>query len=405
MDPLCARKFYSIESLKCAGVRLQTFVDWPVKWLNPIDLVEDGFYYLRNSDYCLCAFCYCIVGAWIVGDTPRRRHKMINQDCAFIRGKRSDNVSLEVSEIAFKYGLEFVSHKIELGNKKISDSSGAPPKEDLGLIKFRKSLNPGLVTYKCRLETFDMTWPGSVKQTSHELAEAGFFYCGISDHVCCYHCACGIRNWRPEDDPWTLHARCSPECAYIILARGKEFVKNARLTIPLPIKPIDNDLINILMESMDKFKHLIHQKLIPVESIRYALSEYLKESRDLLPFIIQSRCLEIVLRYMQEGTDIYLRVRDLIYEAVDDKKEQEVTLEDLGLKTLPETCTNTVENKDCTEQSWEEDILCRVCMDKNINIVILPCKHMVTCSGCLLALKCCPICRGNILYIINPIAS
>ncbi|KAF7678012.1 putative inhibitor of apoptosis, partial [Astathelohania contejeani] len=77
---------------------------------------------------------------------------------------------------------------------------------------------------------------------------------------------------------------------------------------------------------------------------------------------------------------------------------------------LNTTTTNTAKigkNKmvddDCINFFLERT--CKICMDKKINVIILPCKHMVICSTCLLSLQNCPICRQDILYIITPIIS
>jgi len=48
-----------------------------------------------------------------------------------------------------------------------------------------------------------------------------------------------------------------------------------------------------------------------------------------------------------------------------------------------------------------EDSLCRICMDKPLNCVLLPCAHVVGCLDCINKLpeKICPICRKNIHQI------
>lgn len=40
---------------------------------------------------------------------------------------------------------------------------------------------------------------------------------------------------------------------------------------------------------------------------------------------------------------------------------------------------------------------CKICLDRQADIVILPCKHVAVCSQCALQIKDnCPICRGII---------
>lgn len=45
------------------------------------------------------------------------------------------------------------------------------------------------------------------------------------------------------------------------------------------------------------------------------------------------------------------------------------------------------------ERLQNEKILCRVCFEEQINIVLLPCRHHILCSSCCEKCKRCPICR------------
>ncbi|XP_031387623.1 uncharacterized protein LOC116200835 isoform X2 [Punica granatum] len=45
------------------------------------------------------------------------------------------------------------------------------------------------------------------------------------------------------------------------------------------------------------------------------------------------------------------------------------------------------------ERLQNEKILCRVCFEDQINMVLLPCRHHVLCSSCCEKCKRCPICR------------
>ncbi|KAI3513276.1 hypothetical protein L1887_20605 [Cichorium endivia] len=58
------------------------------------------------------------------------------------------------------------------------------------------------------------------------------------------------------------------------------------------------------------------------------------------------------------------------------------------------------EIKKISQQEYEtlqnEKILCRVCFEREISIVLLPCRHWALCSMCSEKCKKCPICRVNI---------
>ncbi|XP_057478497.1 uncharacterized protein LOC130765908 isoform X1 [Actinidia eriantha] len=48
------------------------------------------------------------------------------------------------------------------------------------------------------------------------------------------------------------------------------------------------------------------------------------------------------------------------------------------------------------EKLQNEKVLCRVCFEQQINIVLLPCRHHILCSTCCEKCKRCPICRVSI---------
>ncbi|KAK6925218.1 hypothetical protein RJ641_009544 [Dillenia turbinata] len=45
------------------------------------------------------------------------------------------------------------------------------------------------------------------------------------------------------------------------------------------------------------------------------------------------------------------------------------------------------------ERLQNEKVLCRICFEKEICVVLLPCRHRILCSGCCEKCKKCPICR------------
>ena len=41
-------------------------------------------------------------------------------------------------------------------------------------------------------------------------------------------------------------------------------------------------------------------------------------------------------------------------------------------------------------------MLCKICLDREVKIVFLPCGHLVACQICASAMRECPVCRGHI---------
>jgi hypothetical protein len=44
----------------------------------------------------------------------------------------------------------------------------------------------------------------------------------------------------------------------------------------------------------------------------------------------------------------------------------------------------------------EDKDLCKICLDSEANMLMLPCRHLCACSDCAAALTACPICRTAI---------
>ena len=53
----------------------------------------------------------------------------------------------------------------------------------------------------------------------------GMSVSGTNDQVRCFYCGGGLRHWEPGDDPWIEHARWFPQCGYVRLVKGDEFVQ------------------------------------------------------------------------------------------------------------------------------------------------------------------------------------
>lgn len=41
----------------------------------------------------------------------------------------------------------------------------------------------------------------------------------------CFCCNQGLEHWDPHDEPWTEHIKFSPTCSYVLLSKGKNFIK------------------------------------------------------------------------------------------------------------------------------------------------------------------------------------
>nr|BDT62997.1 MAG: baculoviral IAP repeat-containing protein [Trachysalambria curvirostris nimavirus] len=330
-----SKTFLSYDSLRYEKERLETFIDWPIEWLNPADLSADGFYYLRTADHCACIFCRGVVGAWEVGDTPRGEHQRHFPHCTFIRGKPVGNVPIIHSNILARLPVQenepqnqATTHKpgADICGTPIFVTGGSPNKTDIslaaiGLPQYSGPKRRDFITTESRMGSF-VGWPERVSQRPTDLAEAGFFYCGLSDHVRCFHCGNGLRNWEEDDIPWNEHATYYPECNFVLLKKGQDFIDKVRREKPPyaliapAVKPTinkyaattvlgsgsaahwslsDHDLDRLM--DLDTVRHVLAMGF-PTHIVRAVLRDRVKETG--MPYFNTQPYIEAVLQKLEE---------------------------------------------------------------------------------------------------------
>jgi len=91
----------------------------------------------------------------------------------------------------------------------------------LGIIAHSGPAHKNYVTEQARLSTYS-TWPPALPQRPQELAQAGFFYTGLSDQVKCFYCDGGLESWEKQDDPWSEHQKWFSDCTFVKMMRSSE---------------------------------------------------------------------------------------------------------------------------------------------------------------------------------------
>ncbi|XP_047468552.1 baculoviral IAP repeat-containing protein 3-like [Penaeus chinensis] len=292
------------------------------------------------------------------------------------------------------------------------------------------------------------------KPSPELLVEAGFYHTGISDHVQCFHCGVGLRNWEWDDDPWELHAKWNPDCIYVKLINK---VRVEESYIPLKgtfnISQDQHDRLEITKQDwnnllgLDYTRNLIIQGF-PVIAVRDALRDQILQTG--IPFSSEVECVSAVRTKIESYKNIdrndnddianlkpeclvnyqtvyaVMRFTQMItkkkYESsypIDNTEDpiylfkQSTFISNID-PNIPEygheiffklpypdhRYNYHLENK---HDHTDEKRLCKVCMTDEVDVVILPCDHMVCCAKCLLTQSKCPICRGTIEKVVKPI--
>ncbi|GAB6032528.1 Baculoviral IAP repeat containing [Chamberlinius hualienensis] len=249
------RVWPNYESMNKESERVKTFKGWPVTFIRLEDMARAGFVYLKQEDRVQCVYCYGIVGQWEEGDNPFQDHLKHFPQCRFIRGERCGNISIEdelrgVSAGLLappERGLDECGHSrstsLNLGSfelerqpspeallmyrENVTESS----LQKLNVVAHQTPKYPTYATRESRKESFK-NWPSDIPQDTESLAAAGFFYLGTTDSVKCFQCGGGLKNWEASDIPWEEHARWFPNCRYVILHKGSEYVNMTKIKKP-----------------------------------------------------------------------------------------------------------------------------------------------------------------------------
>uniref|UniRef100_A0A8C6FQM2 Baculoviral IAP repeat-containing protein 3 n=1 Tax=Moschus moschiferus TaxID=68415 RepID=A0A8C6FQM2_MOSMO len=271
--------------------------------------------------------------------------------------------------------------------------------------------NLSMQTYAARIKTF-CSWPSSVPVHPEQLASAGFYYVGHSDDVKCFCCDGGLRCWESGDDPWVEHAKWFPRCEYLIQIKGQEFISRVQASYPHLLEQLLSTSDNPEDENTEATEEKESDDLSLIRKNRMALFQHLTCVLPILDSLLTARVIsEQEHDVIKQKTQTSLQARELIdtilvkgnfAAAIFKNSLQEIDpmlykrlFVQQDIKYIP---TENVSDLPMEEQlrRLQEERTCKVCMDKEVSIVFIPCGHLVVCKDCAPSLRKCPICRGTI---------
>ncbi|XP_022179047.1 death-associated inhibitor of apoptosis 2-like [Myzus persicae] len=184
------------------------------------------------------------------------------------------------------------------------------------------------------LESRKKTFEAFTKKLTHDVqtfCKAGLFYIGENDRMLCFCCNQGLMDWEVDDDPWVEHARWSPLCSYVLLSKGKRFVEEVGGEV--------NYSLRINLEELNKL-FTIHRQLA-VDSDTMRNLETLTESNTFMDFLEPITIMRVSQR----------------------------------------------------EPSAPDSVLCKICFKEKLEVLFMPCGHVIACIQCAVTLDVCAVCR------------
>ncbi|XP_061192152.1 putative inhibitor of apoptosis [Saccostrea echinata] len=307
-------------------------------------------------------------------------------------------------------------------------------------INFDRPKYPAYAVVATRVSSFN-DWPSSITQTPRDLALAGFLYVGYGDYTRCFFCGGGLCNWEPGDDPWIEHARWFPKCAFLRQNKGDEFValvqiEHDEMEASEEAKNAEEGATSTKCRSNNKStgteeKNTTASDIFDLVSVQSVLEmgytrQAVKEAFDLLRMtkhveeISGEDLIDVILSKEENSTrpDIQsathnsepklLEGNDTGYTNESTKKEDNSNIGSTsGAKDSPSTIGSLDSSNNSLSSFSIEDTkslieenrklkdlrLCKICLENDASIAMLPCGHLCCCPDCAPAMRKCPICR------------
>ena len=394
----------------------------------------EGLFFTGRKDRVRCFECGVRIQGWEVGEKARKRHREASPNCPIV----TEDHNHGHADLPGNKNKPQGTRGNQLETTKQRNDVPKPNGESVLIGTTNDAINAISTTTSSwytlrdtspeaytpqttdftiesnRLGSFVSNWPQNALISPSELASAGLYFTGPGDRVQCAWCRGGLYNWEPGDTALGEHRRHFPSC---------QFVKNKLtelVTLPVP-SPRESGASQENPLNKDKCESNVERMVQIVQDMGY--------SREM---VLQA------LTQIQENSDIELTVESL-FDAVFDleegdidtstntsRSETEVEGTFLSAEGEENSTTNHTQReqrhgvddfeKDTTEHRVEhEDIqeeldelteankklkdktLCKICLDEEVEMVFLPCRHLTCCMDCGKAVRHCPVCRTLIL--------
>ncbi|NXA80308.1 BIR7B protein, partial [Thryothorus ludovicianus] len=264
-----------------------------------------------------------------------------------------------------------------------------------------------------RLRTFRQ-WPRTAPVSARDLVQAGFFYVGPGDEVQCFCCGGVLKDWRPGDCPIMEHLNFFPSCKYVC---GEDVGNQEMLSFQEIFDTVDGQFLSVLQGIVSEETALPNEPEYPemvTEEMRLSTFENWPQNSSVHPeqlaragFFYTGRGDVVRCFYCDGGVRSWSFGDDPWREHAKWYPECEFLLHSRGREFVSIWAFVVFfffffgqdEPQLSTEEQLrrlQEERTCKVCMDRAVSVVFVPCGHLVACGECALNLRLCPICRAVI---------
>ncbi|XP_034398635.1 E3 ubiquitin-protein ligase XIAP isoform X1 [Cyclopterus lumpus] len=415
------------------------------------NLARAGFYFTGPADRVRCFSCQKTVENWCKGDTPVERHKEVSPSCSFLICTHRTNFNLSgenrmTNGSTYNEEAEDMEYRLRTGE--VVDESTYP-------------IAPHMRSEEARLQTLS-SWPSTAPVRPRDLAQAGLYYLGVDDRVQCFCCGGMLAGWEAGDTAWAEHTKHFPYCFFILghdvgnvpfqggIEEEEESSSRQHANVCVPMGRLE--------ERLGSFAGVLH----PIDHERLATAGFYsagtgedkvlcfrcggglkgwqpeedpweEHAKHYPGFLLAEKGQEFVNTiqlqdprrnraasshpngFSGHGNEVLqsAMAQMAIGTGLEPSVVEKTILEKINktgsgyasLEALMEDCLNNSpeQDEDPLEKLRElqREKQCKICMDRDIVIVFIPCGHLVTCKKCSESLVKCPICCGAITQKIQ----
>ncbi|NXO02953.1 BIR7B protein, partial [Rhinopomastus cyanomelas] len=261
-----------------------------------------------------------------------------------------------------------------------------------------------------RLRTF-YEWPSTSPVSALDLVKAGFFFVGPRDAVQCFCCGVVLDSWESGDCPIVEHKKYLPSCRFVC---GEDVGNQEMHSHQETFDTVDGQLLSLLQGVDTGTTSLLRLSEYPemgTEEMRLSTFQNWPQYAGTNPERLARagffytgigdlvRCFHCGggLTNWSIGDDPWMEHASLFPDC-------EFLLQSRGrefVSSIQESFSNTQlsQSRMSTEEQLrrlQQERMCKVCMDRDVSVVFVPCGHLVACGECAINLRLCPICRAII---------
>nr|XP_045000970.1 baculoviral IAP repeat-containing protein 3 isoform X2 [Jaculus jaculus] len=410
--------------------RLLTYHMWPLSFLSPAELARAGFYYVGPGDMVACFACGGKLSNWEPKDDAMSEHRRHFPNCPFLKDQLQGTLRYSVSNLSmqthmarfktfFNWPSSFLVHPQQLASAGfyytghsddvkcfccdgglrcwdlgddpwVEHAKWFPRCEYLIRTKGQEFITQVQDSYPYLLEQLLTT----SDTTEEENAESPIVHLGPGESS--------------SEDAVMMNTPVVQAALEMGFSRSlvKQTVQRQILTTGENYKTV-SDLVIGLLDAEDEMREEEKERTVEeketddlalIRKNRMALFQHLTCVIPILEHLLSARLIsEQEYEVIKEKTQISLQARKLI-DTILVKGNMAATTFKNSLQETDPLLYKHLFDLPMAEQlrKLQEERTCKVCMDREVSIVFIPCGHLVVCKDCAPSLRKCPICRSTI---------